>query len=262
MRIVTFASGSSGNCTLVSLGGTHFLIDAGISWRRITEHLALSGLAPADLSAVLITHEHSDHISGLATMVKRSTVPVCAPRTVAGALRRCVPGIESCLRVVPAGEEAEIGGVTVLPFRTPHDTEESVGWRLSCPEETFALATDMGAVTEEIAAGLLGADAVLIEANHDVDMLRTGPYPFPLKRRILSDHGHLSNDGCAALAAMLADHGTKYVILGHLSRENNTPRRAFDTVRAALDGKNTQLYVAPATERLTLEIKTDKICLP
>lgn len=263
MRITTFASGSSGNCILVSLGETHLLLDAGISFKRIKENLALSGLAPEELSAVLVTHEHSDHISGLATFVKRCAVPVCAPRTVAGALRRAVPGIEPLLRTVPVGEDFALDGVTVRAFRTPHDTEESVGWRLTDGTgETFALATDMGCVTGEIEVGLAGADAVLIEANHDLGMLRDGPYPFPLKRRILSDHGHLSNENCAALAARLASGGTRYIILGHLSRENNTPRLAFGTVRAALDGKNAQLYVAPAAERLTLEIKTDTICLP
>ena len=153
-------------------------------------------------------------------------------------------------------------GVTLRAFHTPHDTEESVGWRVSGAGETFALATDMGHVTEEIRDGLLGARVALIEANHDVDMLKNGPYPFPLKKRILSDHGHLSNDDCAALAALLAEHGTKCIVLGHLSRENNTPRRAFDTVNAALSGQNAQLYVAPAAERLTLELEKDTICLP
>lgn len=265
MRVITFASGSGGNCALVSLGAAHFLLDAGISFKRIREQLSLSGLAPEELTAVLITHDHSDHIGGLATLVKRCAVPVCAPRAVAGALRRGVAGIERNLTVVPVGEDVAVfPDVTLRAFRTPHDTEESVGWRISGKGETFALATDMGCVTEEIRDGLLGADAVVIEANHDVDMLKTGPYPFHLKKRILSDHGHLSNDDCAALAALLAQHGTKYIVLGHLSRENNTPARAFGTVRAALEGStaSARLYVAPAAERLTLELEKDTICLP
>ena len=262
MRITTFASGSSGNCALVSLNGAHFLIDAGISFKRIKEHLALSGLVPEALSAVLITHEHSDHISGLATLSKRCAVPVCAPRTVANRLRYAVPDVEPILREAPVGEAFTLDGVTVRAFHTPHDTDESVGWRLSAADGTFALATDMGRVTEEIEDGLRGADAVVIEANHDIDMLRAGPYPFHLKKRILSDRGHLSNEGCAALAAYLAENGTEYIVLGHLSRENNTPERAFRAVSAALEGTNAQLYVAPASERLTLELEKDTICLP
>ena len=255
MRITTFASGSSGNCVLVSMGDTHILLDAGISFKRIKDHLSLSGLTPEDLSAVLITHEHSDHIAGLGTMAKRCGVPVCAPRTVANHLRAAVPEIMGVLREIPVGEDFLAGDVTVRAFHTPHDTAESVGYRLSGDGGVFALATDMGEATEEIENGLLGADAVLIEANHDVDMLRMGPYPVHLKRRILSGHGHLSNENCAALAARLAESGTRYIILGHLSRENNTPSLAYRTVSAALEGfrGGVQLCVAPASERLTVE---------
>ena len=136
-----------------------------------------------------------------------------------------------------------------------------MGWRLRSGGECFALATDMGTVTEEIRSGLLGAEAVLLEANHDLEMLRYGPYPYPLKKRILSDRGHLSNDGCAALAAELAAAGTKYIILGHLSRENNTPRLAYEAVRAALGDADVELYVAPAAEKLAVETAGRDACL-
>ncbi len=261
MQIVTFASGSSGNCTLVSFDGRCFLIDAGISFKRIRENLALSGVQPDQLSAVLITHEHSDHISGLATMVKRCPAPVFATPVVAQMLRKSVPGIAERLRELPIGETANINGVSFRAFRTPHDTRESVGWRLQGEEESFALATDMGRVTEDIREGLTGADAVLIEANHDLEMLRYGPYPYPLKKRIMSEHGHLSNLDCASLACDLSDSGVRCIILGHLSRENNSPALAFQTVSAALAGKNTQLYVAPALTRLTLELERRTPCL-
>ena len=234
MRVVTFASGSSGNCTLVSLGRAHFLIDAGISWRRIREQLSLSGVKPEALSAVLITHEHTDHISGLATMSRRCDAPVLAPRTVANRLRGKIPDVAERLREFPVGQRVEIDGVTVLAFHTPHDTDESVGWRLEADEGCFALATDMGEVTPEIREGLAGADCALIEANHDPELLRYGPYPYALKRRILSTHGHLSNPECAALAVFLAENGTRDLILGHLSRENNVPALAWQTVAEAL----------------------------
>lgn len=253
MRIVTFASGSSGNCTFIESGKTSILLDAGISARRIKADLALCGKTPGDLSAVFITHEHSDHISGLTTMVKNWPVPIYAPRTVANHLRYTIAGVEKSLREMPVGEAVPVGGVTVRAFPTPHDTDESVGYRVE-GDRVFALATDMGCVTPEAEEALTGADAVLIEANHDLEMLRAGAYPFYLKKRILSSRGHLSNSDCAALAARLAASGTKNIILGHLSRENNTPALAFSTVLAALEGRETGLYVAPANEIFSLEI--------
>ena len=262
MTITTFASGSSGNCILVSMDGTHLLIDAGISYRRICTQLALSGLTSANLTAILITHEHSDHVAGLNTLVKRCSVPVWAPPTVARRLLWAVPGIEGQLQVVQPGEELAAGTLTVRAFRTPHDTPESVGWRIS-GSRTFALSTDMGCVTQEILDGLSGADVVLIEANHDVERLREGPYPYHLKKRILSDRGHLSNDDCAALAVLLAERGSKYILLGHLSRENNTPALAFQTVAAALTGRDeARLFVAPAAERMTVIVGQEEACTP
>ena len=251
MRLTTFASGSSGNCALLTMDGVHILLDAGISCRRICEQLALSGLRPEDLAAVLITHEHSDHIAGLATLTKRCAAPVCAPRAVAGYLDRTLAGVAARLQVCTPGEAFDVGGLRVRCFPTSHDTEQSVGWRVE-GSGVFALATDTGCVTPEVEAGLKGAETVLIEANHDIEMLLAGPYPWYLKRRILSEHGHLSNADCAALALRLAKTGTRQILLGHLSRENNSPARAFAAVSAALAGRAT-LYVAPAEDRFTLE---------
>ena len=259
MRITTFASGSGGNCALLSLDGVHILLDAGISFRKIKENLALSGLSPEALSAVLITHEHSDHVGGLATMMKNCSVPVCAPRIVANRLRCSIAGANHFLREVPLQQEFSLGALTLRAFPTPHDTAQSVGWRVA-GSAVFALATDMGCVTDEIRGGLQGADVVLIEANHDEDMLLTGRYPVMLKRRILSDHGHLSNARCGELAAYLADRGTQQIILGHLSGDNNTPATALRTVSAALGERTTALYVAPALERFTLEFQKEKLC--
>ena len=261
MRLTTFASGSGGNCALLSMDGTHILLDAGISYRRIKENLALSGLVPEALSAVLITHEHSDHISGLKTFLKNCTaVPICAPRTVANHLCYTIAGVEQCLRVIEPRTSVPLDAVTLRCFHTPHDTDESVGWRVE-GRESFALATDMGIVTDEIRDGLSGADVVLIEANHDIDMLCDGAYPPALKRRILSERGHLSNEKCGELAAYLADRGTGQIVLGHLSRENNTPGKALRAVKAALGERETALYVAPEAERLTLEFTKERPCL-
>lgn len=254
MQVVTFASGSTGNCALVSCESGHILIDAGISMKRIKSNLALSGLTVGDVSGILITHEHSDHISGLAMLIKYYDIPVYAPRTVASHLHYSIAGIDECLHIIPVGEAFELGGMIVTAFSTPHDTEQSVGYRIE-RDCVFAIATDMGHVTDEVAASLRGADAVIIEANHDVDMLMGGPYPYYLKRRILSPNGHLSNSDCAGLAAYLADSGTRYIVLGHLSRENNTPALAYQTVRDALGGREVFLCAAPAAERLTLSVE-------
>ena len=146
-------------------------------------------------------------------------------------------------------------------FHTPHDTDESVGYRFS-GTGSFAIATDMGHVTDEVLEGLMGAETVLIESNHDIDMLSYGPYPVYLKRRILSDHGHLSNKDCAVLARHLAENGTMRIILGHLSKENNTPETALDESRSALDGTRAELYCAPSSGFMSFEIgETQPCCL-
>ena len=257
MRICTFASGSKGNCTLVSAGGYNFLIDAGISMRRICANLALCSLKPSDISAIFITHQHSDHISGLGMMTKHYAIPVYAPRSTAHHLYVSMSCPEELIHVFPLGESVGFGGITVSSFATSHDTEESAGYRVE-GDGIFAFATDTGTVTESVFRGLCGAEAVIIESNHDVQMLRYGDYPYYLKQRILSDRGHLSNDACGALACRLADAGTKCFVLGHLSRENNTPSKALAAVGHALEGKSVQLFVAPEADRLSIEIGGDK----
>lgn len=259
MRICTFASGSKGNCSLVSASGFNFLIDAGISMKRICANLALCSLKPCDINGILVTHQHSDHISGLAMLTKHHRVPIYAPVSVARYLRVCLGCGDDLIRVLPVGESLRFGNeLVVKSFPTSHDTEESVGYRFEA-DRVFAYATDTGCVTDAVFAGLVGADAVVIESNHDLDMLRYGSYPYQLKQRIMSPRGHLSNDDCAQLARLLASRGTRYFILGHLSRENNTPARALSTVSDALEGCGVQVYVAPEAERLSLEIGGGRI---
>jgi phosphoribosyl 1,2-cyclic phosphodiesterase len=254
MKLTVFASGSSGNCLLLSGGGANILIDAGISARRLSALLGESCLSLQDITGVLITHEHSDHISGLGGMLRRLGAPVCAPRTVASRLSGMLPEIDGHLRVIPVGEDFSIARLRIRAFHTPHDTPESVGYRVE-GDGVFAIATDMGCVTDEVRENLLGADAVLLEANHDEEMLRFGPYPVYLKRRILSEHGHLSNACCASLARELAENGTGTIILGHLSRENNTPDTAVRAVGEALAGTGAELLCAPAFGRLEVKVK-------
>lgn len=240
MKVFTIASGSTGNCTLVADGDTCVLIDAGISMKRINTALASLGYGMSELSGILITHEHSDHIYGLTTIVKHCEIPIFAPRTVANHLRWTIAGVDDFIRELTVSEENRVGGLQVVPFHTPHDTDESVGYRIS-GSETFGFCTDCGHVTDEVLEGLTGVDGAVIEANHDLEMLRYGPYPAMLKRRILSDKGHLSNDSSGELACRLLRTGAKSVILGHLSRDNNTPAIAMSTVSRSLEREGAEL---------------------
>lgn len=254
MKIRVFASSSSGNCLLLSDGGTNILLDAGISMRRVEKALENFNLTMREIGGVLITHEHSDHISGLKMLVKHYDFPVYAPSTVANHLRGLLPGIDERLTVIPVGQYFSVGSVKVLAFHTSHDTPESVGYRFE-GSGSFALATDTGCVTDEIYQGLLGAKAVLIESNHDEQMLCDGPYPVYLKRRILSGRGHLSNASCARLARALAENGTDTIVLGHLSRQNNDPRLALNETENALSGCNTAIFCAPELGMLEIDTK-------
>lgn len=253
MRVSVFASGSSGNCLLLSDDGTNILIDAGISMRRVVSALAQLGISMENIGGVLITHEHSDHVSGLKMLLKYYNIPVYAPHTVANRLRGSIPETEKHIRTIPVGEEFALGSMRITAFHTPHDTDESVGYRV-CGSGVFAIATDMGHVTDEVLESLSGAGTVLIESNHDEEMLRFGPYPAWLKRRILSDNGHLSNENCAALARELQRRGTSKIILGHLSRENNTPDTAMKCASSALCGTGAELYCAPVWGCLSVEV--------
>jgi phosphoribosyl 1,2-cyclic phosphodiesterase len=254
MKICTLASSSSGNCTLVSQGGTHILIDAGISLRRITASLKNFGISPDELQGVLITHEHSDHINGIKMLAKYHKLPIFAPLGVAESLCGIVPEARESITWFHAGTEFVLGEIAVKSFLTPHDTPESVGYRFEAEQSSLVFVTDIGCVTQTVLDAVLGADMAVIEANHDIRMLKYGSYPAYLKRRILSERGHLSNDDSGRLATRMAASGTRRIVLAHLSRENNTPRLAYDTVGSALVGQGAvvggdiELDTAPADE--------------
>ena len=259
MRIVTFASGSTGNCSLITDGKANILIDAGISMRRAVSALDEYGLTPQDLCGVLITHEHSDHISGLSMLNKYYRLPIIAPTELCDVLKDTKPELSSSLNAIGVGEVLNIDSIKIRAFRTPHDSRFSVGYRFE-GSGIFAFATDTGMITDEMLDGLTGADTALIEANHDLEMLKNGPYPYFLKKRILSDHGHLCNDECGKLALSLANSGTKHIILGHLSRENNTPEIAHKTVSDVLTGTDTAVLVAPMKNFLAVDIGVGVEC--
>lgn len=254
LSLTTFASGSGGNCLLVSAGNIHILIDAGISCRRITRNLKALGLLPEDLSAVLITHEHSDHVAGLATLVKNYPVPVYAGEQTAAALLNTIPGLERQICPFRTDGEFEAAGVDVFAFSTPHDTPGSVGYRLETGGRTVGVVTDLGYMPDSVLDRVAGADFLLLEANHDVETLKRGPYPYYLKRRILGDRGHLSNEASASAARAAAERGTRTIILAHLSQQNNTEELALAAVSGELlragfaAGEDVELSVAPRSE--------------
>lgn len=249
-RFCTFASGSTGNAALVSCGDTHILIDMGISCRRICASLALLGLKPDDLSAVLITHEHADHISGLATYIKKYKTPIYTTSATSRQLVYRIAGIESLIQYVEQGDSCTIGGVTVHFLESSHDCSGSCGFLIETDCGTLGYLTDTGCIPSETANALLGANTLVIESNHDVDRLLSGPYPYYLKERVLSMRGHLSNEVAAAFASDSARAGTKNIVLAHLSQENNTPQLALRAVKQRLDavGFCGRLIAAPAGE--------------
>lgn len=245
LTVHILASGSEGNSLLVSGGDTHVLLDAGISARRITAALRELGLSPRDLSGVLLTHEHSDHVSGLATLVKQYRPPLYATGGTARVVCDRVPAAAAVLRTIPRQGTFDVGGIRVTVFPTSHDAAESVDYRFDCGGSAVGVLTDTGCVPPAAEEILRGVGLLVLESNHDVDWLLSGPYPYYLKQRILGACGHLSNNDAAFLAQRLASSGTRQFVLAHLSRENNTPERARQTMALALSGLDVSVTVAP-----------------
>ncbi len=235
MRFCPLYSGSSGNALLVLADGAALLVDAGLPGRVVAEALAAAGVAPEQLSGILVTHEHSDHVKGVGILARRYRLPVYAN---AGTWRGMLPLIGEIppaqMRVFETERDFYLGGVNVLPYKTPHDANESVGFVFQSGGSKLSILTDAGHVNERMLDAVSGSGLILIESNHDVEMLKAGRYPFPLKRRILGDEGHLSNDACGAALTALYGRGVRRAVLGHLSRENNFESLALETVRAAL----------------------------
>ena len=255
LELCTLASGSSGNSLLVTDGRTHVLVDAGISCRRICTGLKELGVEPTELAGVLITHEHSDHISGLTTLTKQLRLPVYASPGTGRQLCYRIAFLEELLRPVAPGEGFSVGGLAIESFPTSHDAAESVGYALSAGGRKAAVVTDLGYETGAVLRGIRGADLLVAEANHDVEWVQSGPYPYHLKARILGDRGHLSNEAGAELAWTAVEGGARTVVLAHLSHENNTPARAHEVVRGVLErrgaavGRDVALEVAPRSEK-------------
>jgi phosphoribosyl 1,2-cyclic phosphodiesterase len=238
-KLITLFSGSSGNCHYIRSQTTEILIDAGVSARSIETSLQEIGSSTRNISAVFITHEHTDHVRGLEVMSKKFAIPVHMTELSADALIKD----ESCALSKTVVKHhplytVTVGDITVSSFVTPHDSACCVGYRVEFPLgdsiHKIGVATDIGHVESNLIDALYGVDECIIESNHDVSMLMTGPYPYMLKRRILSPHGHLSNDDCGKLLNILAQSGTHAFMLAHLSKENNYPPTAELTAKSAL----------------------------
>ena len=232
---------------MLSSGECHVLLDAGISCRRICAGLGALGLEPGDLTAILITHTHADHIAGLQTLLKRTAAPVLATVQAARDLAWRLDGGAERLGTLSPGVPHAVGDIAVTAFPTSHDAPGSCGFRLDTADGSVGVLTDTGYVTDEAAEVMEGVDLAVLEANHDKDRLRSGPYPYYLKLRILGSQGHLSNADAARFSVALAESGASEILLAHLSRENNTPELALSAVEEALAaaGLSPALSVAP-----------------
>ncbi|MBP3736458.1 MAG: MBL fold metallo-hydrolase [Lachnospiraceae bacterium] len=241
MRFQSFASGSSGNCIYTGSESTHILVDTGISRKRTADSLHAIDLDLKDLSGIFITHEHTDHISGLPMIMKSTDIPVFATKGTIGRLLAMsqFSGVDPArFQVVKADEKLTVGDLAVSPFSTSHDAAEPVGYRIWYGSQMVCICTDLGCYNDYTAECLRHADVLLLEANHDVNMLQVGPYPYALKQRILGERGHLSNDACGTLLAGVMNSHMRAVFLGHLSKENNYPELAYETVRLSLIAEN------------------------
>lgn len=238
MRFVSIASGSSGNCIYIESENTHILVDVGISYKRIESGLNEFGVKGSELDGILITHEHSDHIRGLGVLSRKHHIPIYGTKETLEEIKHCsalgeMPEDVFC-QVLPDGEY-NIKNLTVKPFSINHDAANPVAYRVQHGKKSVAVVTDLGNYNQYIIDHLQGLDGILLESNHDVKMLQVGKYPYPLKRRILGDYGHLSNETAGHLLNYILHDNLKSILLGHLSKENNYEELAYETVRLEID---------------------------
>ena len=246
LKISPLFSGSKGNCTLIQSDNTNILLDAGYQYRSIVRALESRGLTPKDIDAIVISHEHTDHIGALPLWTKTYPTPVYAPELIADYIRQRVYFAE----VYDVCGSFSVGNVAIETFECSHDARCCFGYRFSSGESHFACVTDTGCVTDALVDFLSPCAAIMLESNHDVDMLVKGEYSYVLKQRILSDFGHLSNTQAADILHRLLGQNIKNVILAHLSEKNNTRELAFSsavnmyTAAGITEGKDVNVYVA------------------
>lgn len=251
IKFCSLFSGSSGNCIFIGTDNAKILIDAGVSGARIATALQEIGENPQDLSAIFVTHEHSDHVASVGILSRRFNVPIYATEKTWLAMGKG-PGkiLPENKKILTHGQIVTIEDLEVKNFTVSHDAADPVAYTFGCGDKKVSVATDMGYVSDEVRENVMGSNLILLESNHDIGMLKAGPYPYPLKQRILSQHGHLSNVAAADFLAELAMNGTDRIFLGHLSQENNTPECAYETAceilleRDLKPGRDLDLWVA------------------
>lgn len=230
-RFCPLFSGSSGNSYYIGSKTAGILVDAGRSARQLDKMLEACDINPDAIQGILVTHEHSDHVSGLRVFAKKHSVPIFSSKGTVNKLE----GTVDEAKLYEIEDSLQIADMEIEHFHTSHDCAEPIGFRIKTKDDkVITVSTDLGYITEEVEDGLLGADFAVIESNHDVEMLKFGPYPYYLKQRILSNRGHLSNDACADFLPKLANSGTKRFFLAHLSKENNSRQVALETALRSL----------------------------
>lgn len=251
-RFCPLFSGSGGNCLLVGGSGGNILVDIGVNAKTVEGALARVDVEPSTIEAIFITHEHTDHIAGISVFASRYGIRVYASAGTLEALEEKGALRSSFVSEVIGEQGVVAAGMEVLPFRTSHDSRESLGFRIHTQDDRkIAVATDLGCMTNEVREGITGCDLVMLESNHDIRMLESSSYPYYLKRRIMSSLGHLSNDDCADELCRLALNGTTRFFLAHLSLENNHPDLAYQSALCSLtekglkQGIDFELAVAP-----------------
>lgn len=247
-------SGSSGNCLLVQNDNTNILFDAGVSAKKITEALTSLDIAPNNIDAIVVSHEHTDHIQGLGTFSKRFDVPVFANEETWTAMNSQKNKISSSnINTFKPNKDFKIGNLNILPFSTPHDAINPCGFNVLNGKQKLSIATDLGHITEEIMDHLKYSSFIMLEANYEPEVLKCCSYPYPLKTRIAGPNGHLSNNIAGQTISSLVNYGLKSVMLGHLSKESNFPELAYKTVseellKHSLDESSINLQVASRFE--------------
>ncbi len=238
MRLVSIASGSSGNCIYVGTDKTHILIDAGISNKRIELGLKEIGVSPNDISGLFITHEHSDHTKGIGVLSRKHEIPIYATKETLiqiDGIKQLGEYSRELFHPILPDDKIAIGDLNLTPFSIRHDAANPVAYRVENETSKVAVATDIGEYDSYTIDHLQGLDAILLESNHDVNMVEAGPYPYYLKKRILGKYGHLSNENAGRLLTQILHGGLKHILLGHLSNENNYEALAYETVKCEID---------------------------
>lgn len=242
IRLCSLSSGSSGNCVFVGSEYSGVLVDCGVSGKEILSNLNNIGVCSSTIKGILVTHEHSDHIKSIGIISRKLNIPIYANINTWNNMADLIGKVKTeNIKYFAVGEELEIGGMGVRSYSIPHDAVDPVGFCFHEGNRKVSIATDLGYFSDTVKENISGSDMVLLESNHDIEMLKMGRYPYFLKRRILGEHGHLSNEAAGHAVYELLQTGVRDVLLGHLSKENNFPELAYETVKGILEEKKVKV---------------------